>query len=269
MDEFQFSDEDIQDDLLAQVYFSKPTLVEPLDSESDTPSDISDDQGHKRYFVDTSKTCFTCGKKGHVLRDCPEALLHPCNLCGQIGHERIDCPKEICFNCFRAGHQSKECRNQKRRYNEWCSRCKLPGHLPSDCPLEWRQYVFKEYVGPEKFDTDVKKLYLQCYNCAQTGHFGDDCNSRRRNDFSIFHDPFYDFATQSTLKVRRKTELPFSDQVPSRLQSGRIDPEKLTESNIPKFSEEESVSKKKTQKNRKKKKAKAKKFKGGYRKPSP
>ena len=194
-------DQDFQDEVLGMVYFTDQQELEAYDSDSSTPSDVSDDMGTKRYFVDNMQTCFTCGQKGHVVRDCPDVLLHPCLLCGEIGHNRVDCPKEICFNCYRCGHQSRNCGEQSS-YRQWCDWCRMSGHLPRDCSLVWRQYVFTKHVPYSVFSKDVDRVKRSCYNCASVSHFGDDCPDKKQT-LTAFHEPIYDLMQQSVMKIRK------------------------------------------------------------------
>jgi hypothetical protein len=41
-------------------------------------------------------TCFTCGRPGHIKRDCPEKASEPmrCYVCDQLGHLSHNCPEK-------------------------------------------------------------------------------------------------------------------------------------------------------------------------------
>lgn len=85
------------------------------------------------------KICFNCGEPGHISGACPQpgkpkqqrsALKIVCFGCGQKGHMSRDCPAGVkCFACGQTGHMSKECTNARVCYN-----CGKEGHESRECP---------------------------------------------------------------------------------------------------------------------------------------
>lgn len=65
--------------IAGQIYFSCTQQKEESsdnDASSSDSFEIEDDSNRSRYFLEESgPTCFTCGKKGHVNRNCPNALV--------------------------------------------------------------------------------------------------------------------------------------------------------------------------------------------------
>lgn len=91
--------------------------------------------------------CLGCRKKGHLLKNCPEAKkdVGICFNCGSSGHALRACPKPRgptlkyakCFVCGGAGHISRECpENANGLYPRGgcCHICLQKTHLVKDCP---------------------------------------------------------------------------------------------------------------------------------------
>ncbi|PIK35254.1 putative cellular nucleic acid-binding protein-like isoform X2 [Apostichopus japonicus] len=117
--------------------------------------------------------CYTCGKPGHVARDCEEDV--KCYSCGKTGHFARECPNENtgggsdrgdrggnharnseqkCYTCGQAGHMARDC---NKGSSKDCYTCGQPGHISSSCP-------------------QAKKT---CYGCGKAGHIARDCTQSR------------------------------------------------------------------------------------------
>lgn len=74
-----------------------------------------------RYFDENYKptaaiTCWRCGKRGHMSRDCTSGVsCKPCYLCAQYGHEAKDCPHRECTRMHIDGMAVPTCTNTRMR----------------------------------------------------------------------------------------------------------------------------------------------------------
>lgn len=64
-----------------------------------------------------SRTCYTCGKPGHVSRECRAAM--KCEKCKRTGHQSADCRMQsagtvTCFKCGVVGHKANTCTAPRR-----------------------------------------------------------------------------------------------------------------------------------------------------------
>ncbi|CAI2164896.1 20188_t:CDS:2 [Funneliformis geosporum] len=100
----------------------------------------------------TPEICFGCRKKGHSVKDCPEAKeqgVGMCYNCSSTEHIAKDCKKTIkqgdeylyakCFICNEQGHLSRHClKNEKGLYPNGgsCRFCSQVTHLAKDCALK-------------------------------------------------------------------------------------------------------------------------------------
>lgn len=66
-----------------------------------------------------SFTCFKCGKKGHIARDCSAGTRH----------DNI-----ICYKCGKQGHVVKDCPQRKKTTDLKCFVCGSSDHLAPKCP---------------------------------------------------------------------------------------------------------------------------------------
>ncbi|XP_064458496.1 zinc finger CCHC domain-containing protein 7-like [Ornithodoros turicata] len=90
-----------------------------------------------RYHNMPNFHCKSCGKMGHLSKNCPQPKERVCYLCAIPGHRGSRCPSRMCTRCFSQGHVDYEC-NQP--YVEHCNVCNLTGHPSRLCPDFWRRY---------------------------------------------------------------------------------------------------------------------------------
>ncbi|KAK8816747.1 hypothetical protein WA577_002145, partial [Blastocystis sp. JDR] len=126
------------------------------------------------YHPANTRTCYICGKAGHMAKDCRQqrtvrkdndmqfasslslssdsfATRKICNNCHKEGHLARDCTEPLlCRRCGQPGHIAAVCTNEIQ-----CKRCLQLGHLAKDCP-----------------NAEV------CYFCHQSGHSRDNCPNR-------------------------------------------------------------------------------------------
>ncbi|KZV75371.1 hypothetical protein PENSPDRAFT_647167 [Peniophora sp. CONT] len=155
----------------------------------------------------TLKICMTCGVRGeHTTFGCP--ISKTCHTCGMKGHLRQNCP-----------NRNKSRQMMDNSYND-CDRCGSSKHQTVECPTHWRMYEYvseAERHGLLEARARLSELKLGeggeayiatdewCYNCGEAGHLGDDCESTFMEGcptipsafgaYNTMSGPFYD-ATQ-------------------------------------------------------------------------
>lgn len=120
--------------------------------------------------------CLSCGKAGHMDRDC-EYLC--CAGCGAYNkHITLECPDVArCSKCREVGHKESNCPyklNKLARHELICDLCHQDGHTEKECELLWRTSG-----APWESDIPRSDVNIFCYECGTKGHLGNDCSSRR------------------------------------------------------------------------------------------
>ncbi|KAF9462622.1 hypothetical protein BDZ94DRAFT_1194232 [Collybia nuda] len=164
--------------------------------------------------------CLTCGARNeHPTRSCP--ISKTCFSCGMKGHINSTCPNR------RKGLNSSE----MSKYDD-CGRCGSYSHQTNECPTLWRLY---EYFTDQDKDRTIcireerKHLNLGqggegyiandewCYNCGNCGHWGDDCQDLPHNKdmpneqsaFGIYNlssGPFYNSHSELVFPITSRRE---------------------------------------------------------------
>ena len=79
-------------------------------------------------------TCHSCGKSGHMARDCQERQVRACHTCHKPGHMARECPERqvrTCNVCHKPGHMARDCQERQVRA---CHICHISGHMARNCP---------------------------------------------------------------------------------------------------------------------------------------
>jgi len=132
-----------------------------------------------------SSGCFTCGKEGHMSRDCPSKKAVECRICKQEGHMSRDCPAKKtntqCHSCGLEGHISRDCTAKKT--NMQCHSCGLEGHISRDCTAKKTNTQCHScgLEGHISRDCTAKKTNTQCHSCGVEGHLSRDCTAKKTN----------------------------------------------------------------------------------------
>ncbi|KAH9635127.1 hypothetical protein HF086_000848 [Spodoptera exigua] len=89
--------------------------------------------GAKRFKNDTEvgykqdKSCYTCGKSGHVMARCPKIEAHSSNK-ESISSKNLHTNKITCSFCKKQGHSFEKCFHRVA-----CTTCNKMGHSPDRC----------------------------------------------------------------------------------------------------------------------------------------
>ncbi|RDB22705.1 Protein air1 [Hypsizygus marmoreus] len=180
--------------------------------------------------------CKNCGAEGeHKTAACPVLICLTCGARNE--HSTRSCPiSKTCFTCGMKGHINATCPNRRaarrgdlNRYDD-CDRCGSELHKTNECPTLWRLY---EYLTEEGRDQTLRNRkdkqslkigqggegYIAddqwCYNCGGCGHWGDDCQDiphqadlpNESSAFSIHNTlsgPFFDAAAEPTPSTSRR-----------------------------------------------------------------
>ncbi|KAI8982763.1 hypothetical protein BD414DRAFT_579052 [Trametes punicea] len=153
--------------------------------------------------------CKNCGAEGeHKTYECPVLICLTCG--ARDEHSTRSCPiSKTCFTCGMKGHINKTCPNRAATragmYTPYqdCDRCGARTHQMNECPTLWRIY---EYVDDDERQEilrvrETKRTlalgeggegYIAtdewCYNCGGCGHLGDDCTDRPK-PFDVPREP--------------------------------------------------------------------------------
>ncbi|EIN10754.1 hypothetical protein PUNSTDRAFT_100511 [Punctularia strigosozonata HHB-11173 SS5] len=182
--------------------------------------------------------CKKCGAEGdHKTFECPVLICLTCG--ARDEHSTRSCPiSKTCFTCGMKGHINATCPNRNKRmtrdtgrYDE-CDRCGSNHHRTNECPTLWRIY---EYVTDEGRTAilearEAKRLlplgeggeaYIAgdewCYNCGGCGHLGDDCRELPHprdhpveasafGSYNILSGPFADPSSSPSAKGQQRRE---------------------------------------------------------------
>ncbi|KAG2754740.1 hypothetical protein P692DRAFT_201739981 [Suillus brevipes Sb2] len=179
--------------------------------------------------------CKNCGAEGeHKTYECPIQVCLTCG--ARDEHSTRSCPiSKTCYTCGMKGHIIKTCPNRFSRSKltadtvDSCGRCGSNSHKMNECPTLWRIYQYvtdEDRVQIMQTREEKKKLEfgkggegyiaseLCCYNCGNPGHLGDDCDEVA----FIFDIP----AEPSAFGSHNVMSGPFCDQVsePVRIRRG-------------------------------------------------
>ncbi|KIK99996.1 hypothetical protein PAXRUDRAFT_381108 [Paxillus rubicundulus Ve08.2h10] len=178
--------------------------------------------------------CKNCGAEGnHKTYECPVQICLTCG--ARDEHSTRNCPiSKTCYTCGMKGHINKTCPNRFSRskpasdaYDD-CDRCGSMVHKMNECPTLWRIYQYandEERILIKQSREEKRKFAIGeggegyigteewCYNCASAGHLGDDCdelphllNSPRESSAFSAHNvmsgPFYDPSIEPA-RIRR------------------------------------------------------------------
>ncbi|KAG1754016.1 uncharacterized protein EDB91DRAFT_1101181 [Suillus paluster] len=178
--------------------------------------------------------CKNCGAEGeHKTYQCPVQVCLTCGTRDE--HSTRSCPiSKTCYTCGMKGHINKTCPNRFSRSrlaadaDDGCDRCGSQTHKMNECPTLWRIYQYvadEDRVNIMQTREEKKKLALGnggegyialeecCYNCGNSGHLGDDCDEvafvfdipaepSAFSSHNIMSGPFYDPASEP-VRVRR------------------------------------------------------------------
>jgi len=132
-------------------------------------NDNRNNNNNPRGGASPGKTCFKCGKEGHMSRECPDM-----NKGGGSGGD--------CFKCGKPGHMSRDCtEGGNQRGAKTCFKCGQSGHFSKDCgggngAKPARLFITK--VSDAVTDDMVKDLVKSCGTVADIQWASDKATGR-------------------------------------------------------------------------------------------
>ncbi|KAK7061685.1 protein crossbronx [Favolaschia claudopus] len=179
------------------------------------------EENEKRMII-----CKKCGDEGHIAAACVTLICLTCG--ARDDHATFRCKSsKNCFRCGMRGHLIDECPNQRAAMSGVCERCFSTSHLTTECPLLWRVYVYVEEEEHERILKSRKERmgialgqggegYIArdacCYNCGESGHWGDDCREFYHSEEIVEPTAFSHYwLTQGPFTIEEQTSRPLRD----------------------------------------------------------
>ncbi|KIP10394.1 hypothetical protein PHLGIDRAFT_33917, partial [Phlebiopsis gigantea 11061_1 CR5-6] len=176
--------------------------IEYLDYDDDRRAGVARYFDDPAEAKPTRIICKRCGAEdGHKAKDCFLMICLTCG--ARDEHSTRSCPiSKTCYTCGMKGHLNRDCPNRytARGHGKYedCDRCGSTFHQTIECPTLWRMYDYVDdserlrilhereevrdldlgeggegYIGPDDW----------CYNCGGCGHLGDDCTQPHPQEF--------------------------------------------------------------------------------------
>jgi len=128
---------------------------------------------NRQGFNNSNRTCFTCGKFGHMARHCKSKT--ECTYCHKNGHSADICYSRLKDERIRNNYQRPN--NVNSSFVPTCTYCHYKGHLYPQCRLRMRDTEMRNGGSPHN-------PVLTCGYCGYHGHSAFVC-FRRKHDEAI------------------------------------------------------------------------------------